>query len=175
MFGGRSLQPATSWAASRPRPAIPPSWASSACLGRPQACPSHLHPVRDSCARALTAGSRRMGVRRVLRRICGLRGQIPSLQTCNRVPGHWHRQWTALDLPSVCPNMSLFCGVARDGLGVNKKGAARLAPHDPSHVARVSYPRRQGKAWRGEASLEPLLERGRHRSCGAAASSSCSR
>ena len=59
-----------------------------------------------------------MGVRRVSRRICGLRGQIPSLQTCNRVPGHWHRQWTALDLPSVCPNMSLFCGVARDGLGV---------------------------------------------------------
>ena len=59
-----------------------------------------------------------MGVRRVSRRVCGLRGQIPSLQTCTRVPGHLHRQWTALDLPFVCLNMSLFCGAARDGLGV---------------------------------------------------------
>ena len=31
-----------------------------------------------------------------------------------------------MDLPFVCLNMSLFCGVARDGLGVNVRTFARM-------------------------------------------------
>ena len=65
-----------------------------------------------------TVGSRRKSVRRVSRRISTVRGQNPSVESYSRVPGHWHRQWTALDLPFMCLNMSLFCGVGRDGLGV---------------------------------------------------------
>ena len=73
------------------------------------------------CARVrmcVTVGSRRKCARRVLRRIVDPRGQNPSVESMCRVPGQWHRQWTALDLPLACVNMSLFCGPARDGLGV---------------------------------------------------------
>jgi hypothetical protein len=129
-------------------------------LGRPQACPSHLHPVRDSCARALTAGSRRMGVRRVSRRVCGLRGQIPSLQTCTRVPGHLHRQWTALDLPFVCLNMSLFCGAARDGLGVKRRSHRNMVSGDAPNARTSTFrPMRRAQQLRQILRSERLCRR----------------
>jgi hypothetical protein len=35
-----------------------------------------------------------------------------------RVPGQWHRQWTALDLIERALNMCYFRGAAKHGLGV---------------------------------------------------------
>ena len=76
------------------------------------------------CARVrmcVTVGSRRKCARRVLRRIVDPRGQNPSVESMCRVPGQWHRQWTALDLPLACVNMSLFCGATKHGLGVKAR------------------------------------------------------
>ena len=114
--------------AVNPRPPGPPAdpCRPSHQAGRAQhAWGGRVH-VRPACTlsgtsyvRACTVGSRRKSACRVLRRIVGPRGQNPSVESVYRVPGQWHRQWTALDLIERALNMCYFRGAARDGLGVN--------------------------------------------------------
>ena len=99
--------------------------------GAPHAWGGRMH-ARPTCTLrgtlyvcTRTVGSRRKSVRHVSRRISTVRGQNPSVESYSRVPGHWHRQWTALDLPFMCLNMSLFCGAGRDGLGVKISSGRR--------------------------------------------------
>jgi hypothetical protein len=110
-----------------PRPPGPPAdpFRPSHQAGRAQhAWGGRVH-VRPTCTlsgtsyvRAGTVGSRRKRARRVLRRIVGPRGQNPSVESMYRVPGQWHRQWTALDLIERALNMCYFRGAAKHGLGV---------------------------------------------------------
>ena len=110
-----------------PRPPGPPAdpCRPSHQAGRAQhAWGGRVH-VRPACTlsgtsyvRACTVGSRRKSACRVLRRIVGPRGQNPSVESVYRVPGQWHRQWTALDLIERALNMCYFRGAAKHGLGV---------------------------------------------------------
>ena len=92
------------------------------------------------CARVrmsmcVTVGSRHKCAPHVLRRIVDPRGQNPSVESMYRVPGQWHRQWTALDLIERALNMCYFRGAAEHGLGVKKLwqvGASR--PGNPKKL-----------------------------------------
>ena len=95
------------------------------------------------CARVrmcVTVGSRRKCARRVLRRIVDPRGQNPSVESMCRVPGQWHRQWTALDLIERALNMCYFRGAAKHGLGVNPTGFLPESAHARA-VHRLTPPR----------------------------------
>ena len=123
--------------AVNPRPPGPPAdpCRPSHQAGRAQhAWGGRVH-VRPACTlsgtsyvRACTVGSRRKSACRVLRRIVGPRGQNPSVESVYRVPGQWHRQWTALDLIERALNMCYFRGAAKHGLGVNGPRVFRVKP-----------------------------------------------